>query len=217
MTFPVQLLLPLQPNYRDDGIPAWVVTYASAVTASHEPGMAAPQLLASSRMRRTLGSYSLIAKSITLNARLLALGSDDEIRLVLLHELAHAIAHVRSPRAPSHGAMFRQICRQIGARPSKYVDVGTRGWGERTSYAATCKSCRRDVIRKRRVASARCDCGVLIEPKRWNVLVTAANGATRSLGTSAPPGRKRYGLRWRILRCDPLPRPRAGAMLGRDN
>jgi hypothetical protein len=76
------------------------------------------------------------------------------------------------------------------------VDVATKGWHERTRYSATCKTCRREVVRKKRIASARCDCGAVIEPRRWEVVVQARSGEVRTLGTSAPPGRRRRVRRW---------------------
>ncbi len=169
---------------------------ADAIAAAHAPAIRLKPLKVSGHMRRTLGSFYPTLSEIRLNARLLHLGSDDEIRLVLLHEVAHAIAHHRSPKAPAHGLLFKDVCREIGAEPSKYVDVAQRKWGERTRYAARCRGCDREVMRRRRFASARCDCGVVIEPRRWQVVALKEGGERAVIGTSAPPVRRRSRWRW---------------------
>jgi predicted SprT family Zn-dependent metalloprotease len=108
----------------------------------------------------------------------------------LLHELAHAIAHFRSPKAPPHGPFFREVCREIGAAPAKYVDVSTGRWGGRLRFAARCSGCDREVVRRRRVPAARCKCGELLKPRRWQVIALRDGGARTVIGSSAPPGRR---------------------------
>jgi predicted SprT family Zn-dependent metalloprotease len=166
----------------------WLEPFVAAVLATHAPGVAIAPLRVSSRMRRSLGSFTPSRRQVTLNARLLALGTDEEVRLVLLHELAHAIAHSRSPRAPSHGRLFREVCDEIGAKASRYVDVSTKGWGERTRFSVRCPDCRAEITRQRRVARARCVCGREVRPGRWQVKALGRDGQVRALGASAPPG-----------------------------
>ena len=59
--------------------------------AKHEPGLKLPAIRIASRMRRTLGSYAGRKRRISMSAHLLALGSDEQKREILLHELAHAL------------------------------------------------------------------------------------------------------------------------------
>ena len=171
---------------------------ADAIAATHAPGISLRPLKISGHMRRTLGSFYPSIHEIRFNARLLHLGTEEEIRKVLLHELAHAIAHHRAPKAPAHGQLFRQVCKELGAAPSKYVDVAVRRWQAQTRYAARCRGCSSEIIRSRRIACARCSCGKLVEPSRWHVVALKDTGVRTVIGTSAPPGRRRRSRLWQV-------------------
>ena len=92
---------------------SWLEALAQQVLHEHEPELKLPPLRVSSRMTRTLGLYDLQHRRISLSARLVAFGSRDECRRILLHELAHAIVQHRTPSASGHGREFKAICREL--------------------------------------------------------------------------------------------------------
>ena len=70
------------------------------------------------RLRTCLGKFKYCGNdpiSIELSGRLLKGASDDDIRQVCLHELAHAIVHeLYGPCTKPHGQEFKDICEKIG-------------------------------------------------------------------------------------------------------
>lgn len=134
--------------------------------AAHEPEMKPPRLRVSGRMTRTLGSFRGRSRTITLSARLLAFGSLEQCRTILLHELAHALVHHREPEAPPHGRDFRAACRELGVSPARVVIVGTEEWASRERYAYDCDRCGDTVLRRRAVRRVRCGCGESFTPHR---------------------------------------------------
>lgn len=145
---------------------SWLDSFAGEVLKKHQPGLELPPLRTSSRMTRTLGSYDLQSRRISLSARLLAFGSKDECRRILLHELAHAIVHHRTPGAPGHGREFRAVCRELGVKGSRVSDVPVHRWGSAQRYAYRCADCGDTILRKRAVRKVRCDCGAKLAPRR---------------------------------------------------
>ncbi len=148
-----------------------------ATLDTHEPELELPAVRVSGRMRRTLGSYMPSRKQIAISSRLLAMGEDDDIRQVVLHEVAHAIVHARWGSKPSaHGREFRLVCNEIGAKPRRYVDVATAQWGSQVRYLSKCGHCNVLIVRKRRVNSVRCICGLKLYPKSWRAVAPAEGG-----------------------------------------
>jgi len=145
-----------------------------ATLDSHEPGLELPSVRVSGRMRRTLGSYMPSRKQIAISSRLLAMGEEDDIRQVVLHEVAHAIVHARWGDKPSaHGREFRAVCGEIGAKPRRYVDVTTEQWQSQVRYLSKCGHCKVLIVRKRRMRSVRCVCGLKLYPKSWRAVARA--------------------------------------------
>ncbi len=157
----------------------------AALLATHEPGLKLAPLRISSRMRRTLGSYSPERKRIALGAHLLAFGTAEQQRSILLHELAHALVHHRHPKANAHGAEFKAACRQLGIEPFRVVDLPVREWLSNERYGYRCDRCGALALRKRRMRSVRCVCGEKVEPKRAELVALPPGGEPRLLGTSA--------------------------------
>jgi predicted SprT family Zn-dependent metalloprotease len=62
--------------------------------------------------RRRFGCCRPGKKQISLSRPLVLLNSEEEVRDTILHEIAHAL----TPR-DGHGAKWKAVCRQIGARP----------------------------------------------------------------------------------------------------
>jgi predicted SprT family Zn-dependent metalloprotease len=140
----------------------------------HEPGLELPAVRVSGRMRRTLGSYMPSRKQIAISSRLLAMGEEDDIRQVVLHEVAHAIVHARWGDKPSaHGREFRAVCAEIGTKPRRYVDVTTEQWQSQVRYLSKCGHCKVLIVRKRRMSSVRCVCGLKLYPRTWRAVVRA--------------------------------------------
>jgi predicted SprT family Zn-dependent metalloprotease len=149
-----------------------------SVLDSHEPGLELPPVRVSGRMRRTLGSYMPSRKQIAISSRLLAMGDENDVREVVLHEIAHAIVHARWGEKPSaHGREFRAVCGEIGAKPRRYVDVTTEQWGSQVRYLSKCGHCKTLIVRKRRVSSVRCVCGLKLYPRSWRAVAPAEGGS----------------------------------------
>lgn len=149
-----------------------------ATLDAHEPGLELPGVRVSGRMRRTLGSYMPSRKQIAISSRLLAMGDEEDIRGVVLHEVAHAIVHARWGEKPSaHGREFRSVCGEIGAKPRRFVDVTTEQWGSRVRYLSKCGHCKVLIVRKRRMRSVRCVCGLKLYPESWRAVAPAEGGA----------------------------------------
>jgi len=145
-----------------------------ATLDAHEPALELPAVRVSGRMRRTLGSYMPSRKQIAISSRLLAMGEEDDIRQVVLHEVAHAIVHARWGDKPSaHGREFRAVCGEIGAKPRRYVDVTTEQWSSQVRYLSKCGHCKVLIVRKRRMQSVRCVCGLKLCPRSWRAVARA--------------------------------------------
>jgi predicted SprT family Zn-dependent metalloprotease len=145
---------------------------------AYEPGLELPPARVSGRMRRTLGSYMPSKKNIAISSRLLAMGNEDDIRGVVLHEVAHAIVHARFGDKPSaHGREFRAVCGEIGAKPRRYVDVITEAWQSQVRFLSKCGYCKVLIVRKRRMRSVRCVCGLKLHPPSWRAAVTVEGAA----------------------------------------
>ena len=157
----------------------------AALLAIHEPGLKLPPLRVSSRMRRTLGSYSPHRRRIALGAHLLAFGTIDQQRSILLHELAHAMVHHRHPKASAHGREFSEACRQLGIEPFRTVDLPVREWLTNERYGYRCGRCGALSLRKRRVRAVRCECGEKVSPERAGLIALPPGSEPRLLGTVA--------------------------------
>ena len=145
---------------------------------THEPGLVLPSVRVSGRMRRTLGSYMPSKKQIAISSRLLAMGDEEDIRQVVLHEIAHAIVHSRfGEKAGAHGREFRAVCNEIGAKPRRYVDVTTDEWQSQVRFLSKCGHCMVLIVRKKRMRSVRCVCGLKLYPRSWRTVAPAENGA----------------------------------------
>lgn len=146
---------------------------------AHQPDLELPPVRVSGRMRRTLGSYMPSKKLIAISSRLLAMGDEADIRQVVLHEVAHAMVHARFGEKPSaHGREFRAVCTELDVKPRRYVDVMTESWQSKTRYLVKCGHCRVIVVRKRRMRSVRCVCGLKLYPKKWSAVAPAESDAT---------------------------------------
>jgi len=142
--------------------------------ATHEPDLELPPVRVSGRMRRTLGSYTASKRRIAISSRLLAMGDDSDVRQVVLHEVAHAIVHARfGKKASAHGSEFRAVCRELDVRPRRYVDVMTEKWQSRIRFLSKCGHCKVIIVRKKRMRSVRCTCGLKAYPKSWRAVAPA--------------------------------------------
>lgn len=142
--------------------------------ATHEPDLELPPARVSGRMRRTLGSYTASKRRIAISSRLLAMGDDSDVRQVVMHEVAHAIVHSRfGEKASAHGSEFRAVCRELDVRPRRYVDVMTEKWQSRIRFLSKCGHCKVIIVRKKRMRSVRCTCGLKAYPKSWRAVAPA--------------------------------------------
>ena len=149
-------------------------------------------------MTRTLGSYNPERNEITLSTRLLTFASGDDVRRVVLHEVAHVLAsyrHAGKGRLRPHGREFRAACAELGIEPARFVDVRAGEWGARQRYVFRCGECGEAVVRKRLGRIARCACGARLEVRRAaRVAINGAGEIERLEGYVTPRPRKRR--RW---------------------
>jgi predicted SprT family Zn-dependent metalloprotease len=89
------------------------------------------------RARKRFGACHYRKELITLSQHLTLLNTEDQVRDVILHEIAHALAGHKA----GHGYAWRVIARQVGARPERCYrpDVALPA----APYEATCPSCQR--------------------------------------------------------------------------
>lgn len=90
------------------------------------------------RAKRTLGmctwernqfDFTYRVKNISLSREFVPLLPEDEVRDVILHEIAHALTN--DPHE-HHGARWRMIARQIGAKPQRCATPSARPTGSIT-------------------------------------------------------------------------------------
>jgi hypothetical protein len=69
---------------------------------------------------RSLGMWSPYKREISLSRELVSHGRWDDIREVLLHEMAHQVAHegLKAISETGHGPAFRRACRLLRANPA---------------------------------------------------------------------------------------------------
>ena len=94
------------------------------------------------RRKRSLGLCWYERRRIELSIHFAARHEEAEVRDVILHEIAHALA---GPKA-AHGPKWRTICRAIGARPERCSDTAMPAG----HWRATCPTCRCEFNRFRR-------------------------------------------------------------------
>lgn len=80
---------------RVNGLTGWHLTFDRAVTR--------------------LGQCRVSRREISLSMPFLALNDEQEVRGVILHEIAHALAGA----GHGHDATWRNVCRRIGADPAR--------------------------------------------------------------------------------------------------
>jgi predicted SprT family Zn-dependent metalloprotease len=75
------------------------------------------------------GSYSRLGlcnythRTITINPEYIEKGRDEDVLDTILHELAHAIAvHKFGKKARGHGYLWKSVCREVGADPTRTKD-----------------------------------------------------------------------------------------------
>lgn len=73
------------------------------------------------RSKRRFGLCSYRDRTIQLSGYLVALNNKDEVLDTILHEIAHAIAN-HAFGCHGHGAVWKMVCREIGARPKRCYD-----------------------------------------------------------------------------------------------
>lgn len=96
---------------------------------------------------------SSVAKKITLSRYYAALLSADEIRDVMLHEVAHALAG----RGAGHGPAWKAIARKIGAKAQR---CATPSASPEATVTGECPECLRTVAELHRLPQRVYACGV---------------------------------------------------------
>ena len=83
-------------------------------------------------------------KTLTLSRPLVRSNSEAEVRDTILHEIAHALAGPEN----GHNAVWKRVCRRIGAKPQRLAGEGVNGIKPR--YLVTCGRCGRELGRRHR-------------------------------------------------------------------
>lgn len=84
-------------------------------------------------------------KQITISRYLVELNDEPEVRDVILHEIAHAIAG----HSAGHGRQWQRIAADIGAKPERCYSTANVATPE-AAFIGTCPSCSREIKRHRR-------------------------------------------------------------------
>jgi len=71
------------------------------------------------RLRR-YGQFSTKIKRIEISPTFIDLSPDEAIWDTVLHEIAHALADARTYRPCGHNSVWKKICVEIGAKPTRY-------------------------------------------------------------------------------------------------
>jgi len=95
------------------------------------------------RRKRTLGLCRYEERRIELSVHFVAAHDEPEIRDVVLHEIAHALAG----HAAAHGPRWQSYCHVIGARPERCSSNSRMPEGR---WQAVCAGCSRQFSRFRR-------------------------------------------------------------------
>ena len=70
--------------------------------------------------KRTLGRCHYYSRKITLSKWYVELNDEDDVEDTILHEIAHALSFMRyGDKGTGHGRLWKQVCREIGARPER--------------------------------------------------------------------------------------------------
>jgi predicted SprT family Zn-dependent metalloprotease len=94
------------------------------------------------RRKRSLGLCRYTLRRIELSSHFALAHDEVEVRDVILHEIAHALAG----HAAAHGPRWKSICQTIGARPER-CSVARMPPGR---WRATCPACSDEFSRFRR-------------------------------------------------------------------
>ena len=103
--------------------------------------------------KRRFGVCRYRKKEISLSRPIVRLNSEAEARDVILHEIAHAIAGKKA----GHGAKWKAVCVEIGAKPERCYD-GEKVATPKAKYTAVCNGCLTEHKRHRR-PNPRSSCG----------------------------------------------------------
>lgn len=107
-----------------------VTSMAEALLAAHLPGRG--WTFGFDRAVRRAGACHHAEKRITVSRHLVERAEEDEVRQVLLHEIAHALAGHRA----GHGPRWRARCAAIGSTGSRLHDRPIAE--ERATWLGTC-------------------------------------------------------------------------------
>ena len=113
------------------------------------------------RRKRSLGLCRYTERRIELSTHFVAGHEAPEIRDVILHEIAHALAGHEA----GHGPLWRAICNAIGARPQRCGNAAMPAG----LWQAICPGCGREFDRIRRPprADGICARGAARRPGLW--------------------------------------------------
>ena len=107
---------------------------------------------------RTFGYCHHGRKTVSLSKPLTELNDEQEVKDTILHEIAHALC----PRGAGHGDLWKQKCREIGAKPERCFSRRTVVVPEVTKYKYECPGCKRQItktyiMKKPRACGACCN------------------------------------------------------------
>lgn len=116
--------------------------------------------LAFDRAKVRFGVCRRKTKTISLSAALVALNSEEHVRDVILHEIAHALA----PVGAGHGREWKMKAKEIGCRPERCYRAD-QVIAPPKKYVGTCPTCKREIKRfkRRRIACGTCCKGIFNE------------------------------------------------------
>lgn len=118
-----------------------------------------------SRAKKTLGQTHLSARSITLSRSFIELNDWNEVQEVVLHEIAHALAHEKYGfDIKAHGPEWRTIADDIGVQQIGPIMRGAKS--AESKYAGVCP-CGTPHSKERIRRGAVYRCTICEQPVEW--------------------------------------------------
>lgn len=106
--------------------------------------------------KRSLGNVNLESKTIYLSSIYTQLNSEEIVKNVILHEIAHALL----PKYENHGKAWKAKAIEIGCQPSRICTTCIRPIGKHIYECPNCKKqfhVHKRIIKRRRACKACCN------------------------------------------------------------
>lgn len=115
------------------------------------------KIVVSERMAKRLGQWNYDNRTMSFNAYFVEHASDDEIKGVILHEIAHALVPIGS----GHGFKWKQKAMEIGCEPKRCYQGAVK---KPKPWKGTCPKCQQWIERYMRTRVSCSKCSSVFDP-----------------------------------------------------